>query len=155
MSRVALDSNVLVYLAGAYFVPADIDKVARVQALVEVLKKTASLVAPVQALGELFVVLRRGRIPPDEARATVLQFSRSFGEAPSLPQTMAAALDLVIDHRLQLWDSLILSTAIEAGCTILLSEDMQHGFVRGGLTIVNPLAETPHPQLARLLDSPT
>ena len=153
MSRVALDSNVLVYLAGAYFVPADIDKVAKVQALVEDLKKTASLIAPVQALGELFVVLRRGRIPPEEARATVLQFSRSFGAAPSLPQTMAAALDLVVDHRFQLWDALILTAASEAGCTILLSEDMQHGFVSRGLTIVNPLAETTHPHLARLLDS--
>lgn len=152
MSRIALDSNILVYLAGGYFVPADIEKVVRVQALVEVLKKTASLVAPVQALGEVFVVLRRGRIPPEEARETILQFSRSFAAAPSQPQTMAAAVDLVVDHRLQLWDSLILSASIEAGCTMLLSEDMQHGFVSRGLTIVNPLAEPPHPQLARLLD---
>ena len=154
MSRIAFDSNILVYLAGSAFVPSDLPKIARVKALVVALKDTASLVAPVQALGELFVVLRRAGADPAQARETVMEYAETFIPAPSLPQTMAVALDLVVDHRFQLWDALILTAASEAGCTILLSEDMQDGFVSRGLTIVNPLAETPHPQLARLLDSP-
>ena len=152
MSLIALDSNILVYLAGTVFVPADIPKIARVKVLVGALNETATLVAPVQALGELFLVLRRSGADPTQARATVNEYSESFVTVPSLPQTLAAALDLVVDHRFQLWDALILSAASLSGCRMLLSEDMQHGFVSRGLTIVNPLAEPPHPQLARLLD---
>jgi predicted nucleic acid-binding protein len=38
------------------------------------------------------------------------------------------------------WDSLIVAAALDAGCTTLFSEDMQHGQVlRGQLTIINPL----------------
>ena len=153
MSLIALDSNILVYLAGTAFVQADIPKIARVQALVGSLNSVASLVAPVQALGELFVVLKRAGADPMEARAIVNEYSQSFLPAASLPQTMAAAVDLVVEHKFQLWDALILTAASQAGCTVLLSEDMQDGFVHRGLTIVNPLAEVPHPQLARLLDT--
>ena len=154
MSLIALDSNILVYLAGTAFVPADIPKIARVQALVGSLNKVASLVAPVQALGELFVVLKRAGAAPAEARDIVSEYSQAFLPAASLPQTVAAAVDLVVEHKFQLWDALILTAGSQAGCTMLLSEDMQQGFVHRGLTIVNPLADTPHPQLARLLDLP-
>lgn len=38
------------------------------------------------------------------------------------------------------WDSLIIAAALDAGCTILYSEDMQHGQqIKDQLTIVNPL----------------
>jgi predicted nucleic acid-binding protein len=38
------------------------------------------------------------------------------------------------------WDSLIVAAALDAGCALLYSEDMQHGkVIDGWLTIVNPL----------------
>ena len=36
------------------------------------------------------------------------------------------------------YDSLIVAAALEAGCTRLLSEDLQHGQQIEGLTIENP-----------------
>jgi predicted nucleic acid-binding protein len=49
------------------------------------------------------------------------------------------ALRLFREYRFSWWDSLIVATALRAGCATLVSEDMQHGFVVGGrLTIVNP-----------------
>lgn len=40
------------------------------------------------------------------------------------------------------WDSLIVAAALDAGCSTLYSEDMQHGrVVDGRLTIVNPLRD--------------
>ncbi|MGQ0622235.1 MAG: PIN domain-containing protein [Panacagrimonas sp.] len=37
------------------------------------------------------------------------------------------------------WDSLIIAAALHAGCTLLYSEDLQHGQVfEGSLTVVNP-----------------
>jgi predicted nucleic acid-binding protein len=53
----------------------------------------------------------------------------------------AAARALAEDHRLSFYDALIVAAALEAGCDILYSEDMQHGRTIGGLSIVNPFLE--------------
>ena len=46
---------------------------------------------------------------------------------------------LITDHNFSMWDSLIVASALNANCTVLYSEDMQHGrIVRGNLTIQNP-----------------
>jgi predicted nucleic acid-binding protein len=54
----------------------------------------------------------------------------------------AAARVLAEDHRLPFYDALIVASAIEAGCDILYTEDMQHGRAIGGLAIVNPFLES-------------
>ena len=54
----------------------------------------------------------------------------------------AAARVLAEDHRQSFYDALIIASAIEAGCDILYSEDMQHGRTIGGLAIVNPFLES-------------
>ncbi|KAA2237899.1 PIN domain-containing protein [Salinarimonas soli] len=58
------------------------------------------------------------------------------------------AMHLAGSHGLQIWDAVILATAAGAGCALLLSEDMQDGFVWRGVTIANPFAATVHPLLA-------
>jgi predicted nucleic acid-binding protein len=151
MIRVALDSNILAYLAGVSRAAADEEKIGAIRALVRRLTPAASLIAPVQALGELFVVLRRGGTPAEEARALLIEFAGAFGTSVSESRTMLAAADLVVDHKLQFWDALIVTAAVDAGCAILLSEDMQHGFVTRGLTVINPLVEPVHPKLEPLL----
>ena len=64
---------------------------------------------------------------------------------------MASAIHLSIDHGFQIWDALIVETARDAGCDVLLSEDMQHGFYWGGLTIINPFKLPEHPLLSDAL----
>ncbi|HJQ16060.1 MAG TPA: hypothetical protein VJ859_03585 [Allosphingosinicella sp.] len=64
-----------------------------------------------------------------------------------------SAADLAVDHKLQFWDALIVTAAADAGCTFLLSEDMQDKFIARGLTIVDPLAADVHPRFASLLGS--
>ena len=64
-----------------------------------------------------------------------------------------AAIDLATDHSLQIWDALIINVAAEAGCTLLLSEDIQPGFAWRGVTVANPFADPLEPTLARALQS--
>ena len=64
---------------------------------------------------------------------------------------MLAAIDLATDHQLGVWDAVILSAASQSGCRLLLSEDLQHGFTWGGVTVVDPFASSPHPLLLALL----
>ena len=49
-----------------------------------------------------------------------------------------AAIDLHQLHKLKFWDSLIVRTALASGCSVLYTEDMQHGRRFDGLQIVNP-----------------
>jgi predicted nucleic acid-binding protein len=154
MQRVALDTNFLAYLAGVERAPTDAEKVSHARRLFSKLAHSASLIAPVQTLGELFVVLSRAKIPADEARSIILEFNQGLETSDSSVATMNAALDLVVDHRLQYWDALILSASATARATLLLSEDMQDGFVWRGVTVVNPFAASPHRKLAALLDQP-
>ena len=149
--RVALDTNILAYLAGVSRSAEDDSKVDQVRDLVERLADSATLLAPAQTLGELFVVLRRCGTLPDQAREIVLRYAEAFTPSASEGQTVVAALDLAVNHKFQFWDALIVTSAVDAGCSMLLSEDMQDGFVVRGLTIANPLAAMPHAKLAVLL----
>lgn len=151
MTKIALDSNILVYLAGVSKDEKDQSKVISARIIVGKLRQTEDIIAPVQALGELFVVLRRNGFSAEEARTVVVEMAAGFEAPASLSSTLAAALDLATEHKLQFWDSLILSAAAEAQCILLLSEDMQDGFVMRGVTIANPFTEKLHPRLARLL----
>jgi predicted nucleic acid-binding protein len=51
-------------------------------------------------------------------------------------------VSLAREHGLSFYDALIVASAVEAGCDILYSEDMQHGRTFGGLGIVNPFLES-------------
>jgi predicted nucleic acid-binding protein len=66
---------------------------------------------------------------------------------------MLAAADLATNHRLGIWDAVVLSAAAEAGCRLLLSEDMQDGFTWKGITVTNPFSTLRHELLVALLDS--
>ena len=47
------------------------------------------------------------------------------------------------------WDSLILAAGRVAGCSLLLTEDMQDGQVIGDTRVVNPFTHTPSEVLSR------
>jgi predicted nucleic acid-binding protein len=153
MTRVALDTNILAYLAGVSRDARDDAKIDQIRNLIARLSSVVSLIAPAQTLGELFVVLRRGGASANEARAVLIEFAQAFGSSASEPKTILAAADLVVDHKLQFWDALILTAAADAGCTLLLSEDMQDGFVTRGLTVVNPLRDSLNTKLVALLEA--
>lgn len=60
---------------------------------------------------------------------------------PPIPLTVAVhekAIALARDHRFSLYDALIVAAATQAGCRLLLSEDMADGATIDGLTIRNP-----------------
>lgn len=57
---------------------------------------------------------------------------------PLTATTSRAALTLARDHGFSFYDALIIAAAIEAGCDVLYSEDLQHGRSVSGLAIVNP-----------------
>lgn len=145
--KAALDTNVLVYAEG-------LNDVAKRDLALDLLRRMpqASTVIPVQVLGELFnVLLRKAGRKPGDVRAAILGWRDAFQVAPTTADTMVTAMDLATDHRLGIWDAVVLTAASQAGCRVLLSEDMQEGFTWGGVTVVNPFADEKHDLLVTLL----
>ncbi len=138
--KVALDTNVLAYAEGVNSAERRNTALDLVQTL-----RQESIVIPVQVLGELFNVLVRkaGRSRAD-ARDALLSWCDAFPIVETMPEVMLAAADLATDHRLGIWDAVILSAASQAGCRLLLSEDLQEGFTWGGVTVVNPFRPDHH-----------
>ena len=102
-------------------------------------------------LGELFnVLVRKARRNPTEARRAVAIWRDSYLVIPTTETVLTLAFDVAVDHRLAIWDAVVLSAASEAGCRLLLSEDMHDGFTWGGVNIVNPFASSPHKLLEDL-----
>jgi predicted nucleic acid-binding protein len=144
--KAALDTNILVYAEGLN------GEVRRLQALELVARlRGADACVPAQALAELFNVLRRkGGWAATDARESILSWSDALTVISTSAAVVLAATDLAADHQLTIWDATILAAAAEAGCRLLLSEDMQGGFTWRGVTIVNPFAAIPHALLLQL-----
>lgn len=145
--KVALDTNILAYAEGVN----SIEKRDIALELVRNLPQEATVI-PVQALGELFnVLVRKAGKSPAEAREGLLGWRDAFPVIETAPEVMLTAADLAADHHFGIWDAVILSVAAQAGCRLLLSEDLQHGFIWSGVTVVNPFATPHHALLESLL----
>lgn len=151
MTRVALDTNILAYVVGVNRLPEDLPKIEASREVLGRFDEQVVLVVPMQVLGELFNVLTRSGATREEARNTVLGMADRFAVAESTRAGFMSALDLATVHKMQVWDALILNAAAEAGCAILLSEDMGDGFLWRGTAVINPLADRPDARLARLI----
>jgi predicted nucleic acid-binding protein len=76
-------------------------------------------------------------------KATTFDFAMKlmgrFQTVVITPEIIIKSFDLSIKYQISSWDSIIISTALNHECTILYSEDMQHGLViEGKLKIMNP-----------------
>lgn len=146
--RIALDTNFLVYAEG-------INDAARRDVARSIAPRlpAGKTFVPTQVMGELFRVLTgKARYDATTARATVLNLYDIYLPLETTQQALVSAMDLAVDHQFSIWDAIVVSTAAEAGCRLLLSEDMQDGFVWRGLTIANPFADKRHPLLDAALD---
>jgi predicted nucleic acid-binding protein len=113
----------------------------------------SSFILPAQVLGELFNVLtRKARLSAEAAAQVVRAWQDMFTVMPTTEMVLSRGLDVAIAHGLAIRDAIILAAASEAGCRILLSEDLHDGFTWGGVTIVNPFAAPPNRLLAELRD---
>lgn len=127
-----LDTNVLIYAASDY--PT---KTAPANGLT----RSGGTVS-VQVLNEFASVMTRKYGASSRTVRDFIDGARRF--LTVLPLTEAEhdeAVRLVERYQLQFWDALIAASALQAGCTRLLTEDMHAGLViEGWLTVVNSFA---------------
>jgi predicted nucleic acid-binding protein len=133
-ARSFFDTNVLVY--------ADDDDVPAKQRIARDLwydhRRAGTGVVSLQVLQEYFVtVTRKLNFDPRKARRKVELLSEFDVATPEVTDILAA-IDLHRLHGISFWDALILRSAQQAGCRVLLSEDFQGGREIDGIQFVNP-----------------
>jgi predicted nucleic acid-binding protein len=133
MTRVALDSNILIYAE----LEPDSDKGKTASNLI--LQAARDGVIPVQVLGEYLRFIQR-RLPTAfaEANRQALIYRTLFLTPATTSATIEKAGELALGHRMQLWDCVVCTASIEAGARVLLTEDMQDGRIIEGLRLLNP-----------------
>lgn len=151
MISVAVDTNVLAYAEGT-------NGAVRQRAAIDLLQTLMPeyTLLPAQALGELFnVLVKKAHRSRGEAERAVLGWGDAFPVIDTSPEVVLSAMNLANEHQLGIWDSIVIAAASDAGCRLLLSEDLQEGFTWGGVTVVNPFVRSLHPLLAALVSSPS
>jgi predicted nucleic acid-binding protein len=130
--RIFFDTNVLVYLLSD-----DARKADRAETLL-----SEGGIVSVQVLNEFAAVGRRKlRLTWPEIREILATIRAVTRVEPLSLATHDAGLDLAARYDFALYDSMIVAAALQAQCTLLYSEDMQHGQVIDTLTIRNPFRE--------------
>lgn len=135
-ARSFLDTNILVH-ADDKRSPA---KQRRAIELLTRFRADKNGVVSLQVLQEYFVtVTKKLGVDAAVARRKVELLAELDVVIPSVADVLGA-IDLYRLHRLSFWDCLVLQSAKQSGCTVLLSEDMQHSQELIGLRIVNPFS---------------
>jgi len=137
---VFVDTNTVVYTRDR----RDPWKAGRAAEWLTLLERTRSLVVSPQVLNEAYSVGVRKF--PGAGRDAVAEWVSAFVPfctAPMDGRVFATALGVEREFRFSWWDSLILASALRAGCAYLLSEDMQHGQTVGSLRVIDPFREEP------------
>ncbi len=85
-------------------------------------------------------LLKKAKLGEADVQRVVQDWYLTCELHPSNEQQHLLASRLRETASFSFWDSLIVAAALDAGCSTLYSEDMQHGqVVDGRLTIFNPL----------------
>jgi len=130
IDRPFFDTNILLYLLSE-----DNRKADQAEAIIAL-----GGIISVQVLNEFASVASR------KLRMSYAEIRDALGTVRAVCQTLAVTVDthdrgLDIAERFgfSLYDSMIVSSALESGCTVLYSEDMQHGQeIDAQLVVINP-----------------
>jgi predicted nucleic acid-binding protein len=92
-----------------------------------------------QSISEFFSVVARKRImPAAEAAAQAQDWLIAFPCTAASADAIRAALADSVAGRASYWDALLVATAAEAGCRLILTEDLTDGASLQGVEIHNP-----------------
>ena len=132
-----LDTNIFAYALDA----REGAKKSIAAELIVTLIRNKQAVVSYQVIQEFLNVAVRASIPGlglDQGAAHLqVIFSKLEIVSPSL-KLYEEALALHAKYHFHWYDSLIVAAALEARCETLYTEDLQHGQIIDGLTIINP-----------------
>jgi predicted nucleic acid-binding protein len=132
--RLFLDTNIWVYLF------SDSVKSDLATKLVE--NHFNQIVISTQVLTELYNVLVKKKIKTNkEALQIIIELNTNFKTSSISPEMVIKAAEIANSLLFSIYDSLIISAALQNQCTLLYTEDLQHDqTINGKMRIVNPFS---------------
>jgi predicted nucleic acid-binding protein len=132
--KVFIDTNVLIYGYSE-------DEPDKRQQAIDCVRSGEAWIST-QVLNETINVLKRKfSLSYSQIREAVQELSEGFPIVLVSVNTIEMALNLAERYQYSYFDSLILASALEAGCQILYSEDLQDGQrIENQLMIINPFS---------------
>ena len=135
--RAFFDTNIFIYLYA--------DKEHRKQTISrEILNSAGTCVTSTQILNEISnVMIKKWRMLSDAVK-TVQEDIRRISEVIYINEnTIDTAIDLHALYSFSYYDCLMLASALESGCDIIYTEDMNNGqIIKDTLKIINPFKKT-------------
>jgi predicted nucleic acid-binding protein len=130
-----VDTNVLLYAAST--APEEASKKRRARSILE----DDDLAISVQVLQEFYVQAthraRTERLTHEQAVALIEAWLRFRVQEITVP-VLRSALATAARWGVSYWDAAIVEAARAAGCSLLLTEDLQHGMDFAGVRVVDP-----------------
>jgi predicted nucleic acid-binding protein len=130
-SRIAVDTNVLLY-------SLDLDAPAKLAVAAAILDRNPVISS--QNVSEFInVLLRRWSYPKEKLGLVLREVLESCVLCPTSSASYIKAIELSKKYDFQIFDAIVIASALEAGCEVLLTEDLQHmQLIENRLTIKNP-----------------
>ena len=147
--RFTFDTNILVYAV-------DLDETIKREDAHSIITSAArcDCILTVQALAEFFrATTRKGLLDYTRASGLVRDWLDTFETVSANDSTLTEAINTTTNKKISFWDSMILATARQNGCSVLLSENMQDGQQFDGIEILNPFSEHASERLELLLNA--
>ena len=137
-SKIFFDSNILLYAVDT----RDPEKQATARGIIRLASQQKNGVISTQVLQEYAAVdIKKFRRDPLIVKQLFRDWQRSFEVILIRPDIVEDAIEVSAIYKFSFWDSLIISSALLARCSVLMTEDLHHGQVIQGLKIINPFKE--------------
>ncbi|MDK9719179.1 MAG: PIN domain-containing protein [Trichlorobacter sp.] len=141
-SKIFIDSNIWIYA----FLECEKERAKQqhILSLLENLPPVSAVFVSVQVINEFHWILSRKYGVDDTAiKAKVTKGIAAVANiAPLDFKVYQDAYRIRGKYNVSFWDSLIVASALDNGCTVLYSEDMQHGLmIDSKLKVINPFLD--------------
>jgi predicted nucleic acid-binding protein len=132
-AKIFFDTNLLVYLYSE-------DEYEKQACVLSHIKESENRLVSTQVLNELSNTLRKKfKLDYGDIARVITEIRANFEITIVQVQTIEYALKIAETYRYSYYDSVIIAAALESSCTLLYSEDMQHGqLIENRLKIFNP-----------------
>jgi predicted nucleic acid-binding protein len=136
VSKVFVDSNVFVYAND----PRDPSKQAAASECIRRTIRDRTGVISTQVMLE-YAAVAVGKLRHDlQTVLRQLLLLEAFEVVVMTPPLIRLGLEIQARYRIEFWDACIIAAASSAGCSLLLSEDLNAGQVYAGVRVENPFA---------------
>jgi predicted nucleic acid-binding protein len=135
--KIFVDTNVFVYA----YSDDDILKHKTAKKLLQNDLVEDFVIVSTQILNEFYSVMSKGKSFHQEIANYIKEIAKQTYVKVVTIESIELCLKIKEKYHFSWWDSLVLTSALENECSVLYSEDLQHGqIIESSLKIVNPFA---------------